>query len=282
MTITIPVYRSYSSHPFPFFLPFFLLPLSPSPHSSIPFSSLFPSRDDGWWQKPATILRRTSEKRADAREGWSNDSQNAGCRGHIVVWSEWRQSLYGTAEEFREIWLSGYAFSKVSAGAWIRAPFHRRDIRVRVFGHGARGGRGEEERSDMVGRGRLKYLRARARIEDSDSRGFFLSSFFFFFFPLVRVARVVWLYRVSCCIWWIEVYICYVKMIKKEEEEGKRKRAQVFDFAFEFINESLVRQAALHYPRRGLFKMIFVDRFIFGPYFWIKYCIFYWKLCLIF
>lgn len=58
-------------------------------------------------------------------------------------------------------------------------------------------------------------------------------------------------------------------MIKKEEEEGKRKRAQVFDFAFEFINESLVRQAALHYPRRGLSKMIFVDRFIFGPYFWI-------------
>lgn len=54
-------------------------------------------------------------------------------------------------------------------------------------------------------------------------------------------------------------------MIKKEEEEGKRKRAQVFDFAFEFINESLVRQAALHYPRRGLSKMIFVDRFIFGP-----------------
>lgn len=33
MTITIPVYRSYSSHPFPFFLPFFLLPsLSPPPH----------------------------------------------------------------------------------------------------------------------------------------------------------------------------------------------------------------------------------------------------------
>lgn len=109
----------------------------PLPPFVNPFSSLFPSR----WQKPATIPRRTSEKRAEAREGWSNDSQNAGWRGQIVVWSEWRQSLYGTAEEFREIWLSGYAFSKVSAGAWIRAPFHRRDIRVvRVFRHGGKSG----------------------------------------------------------------------------------------------------------------------------------------------
>lgn len=143
-----------------------------------------------------------------------------------------------------------------------------------------REGGGRAERYGWKGTIKI-FARARAYRGFGQPR-FFSFFFFLFFFPLVRVARVVWLYRVSCCIWWIEVYICYVKMIKKEEEEGKRKRAQVFDFAFEFINESLVRQAALHYPRRGLFKMIFVDRFIFGPYFWIRYCIFYWKLCLIF
>lgn len=148
-------------------LSFFLsLSLSPSPHSSTPFSSLFPSRLDGRWQKPATILRRTSEKPSRGARGMVERFAKRRLPGtHRMVWSEWRQSLYGTAEEFREIWLSGYAFSKVSAGAWIRAPFHRRDIRVRVFGHGRRWrGRGKRRRrrkSDMVGRGRLKYLRAR-------------------------------------------------------------------------------------------------------------------------
>lgn len=70
--------------------------------------------------------------------------------------------------------------------------------RAALTGEGEEGGKRRRRRrkSDMVGRGQLKYLRARARIEDSDRRGFFPFSFFF-----SSLVRVVWLYRVSCCIW---------------------------------------------------------------------------------
>ena len=100
---------------------------------------------DGWRREPATILRRANEKRAnvhgDALDG--RTIRKTPAARDTLVWSEWRQSLYGTAEEFREIWLSGHAFSKVFAGAWIRAPFHRATS-VRVFG---RDGHREKEQT---------------------------------------------------------------------------------------------------------------------------------------
>ena len=100
---------------------------------------------DGWRREPATILRRANEKRAnvhgDALDG--RTIRKTPAARDTLVWSEWRQSLYGTAEEFREIWLSGHAFSKVFAGAWIRAPFHRATS-VRVFG---RDGNREKEQT---------------------------------------------------------------------------------------------------------------------------------------
>lgn len=103
----------------------------------------------------------------------------------------------------------------------------------------------------MVGRGRLKYLRARARIEDSDRRGFFPFSFFF----LLPRAR-------SLIIQSVLLHLADESI----KEERKRERKKCLIFAFEFINESL------RHPRND-----FERRFIGSPHFLDQ---FYWKLCL--
>lgn len=102
----------------------------------------------------------------------------------------------------------------------------------------------------MVGRGRLKYLRARAY------RGFGQARFFsFFLFFLLPRAR-------SLIIQSVLLHLADESI----KEERKRERKKCLIFAFEFINESL------RHPRND-----FERRFIGSPHFLDQ---FYWKLCL--